>query len=206
MKLFIPEIGTSLRLEQDWTFTLYVEYRNSDLFRKLNLEDKNQIIELPKGLVIKVDRIYIRKGNSQYSSITFRVPKPKNKMERELMPHNDKLSGSKFWVKLHEINGTEFSIDNKNEETKELFLKFYERIEKECILKLRTQDNTKLLSEINRLLPSGSNLNNFSTYESYDQFLNKMINKIDRKTFMKDYLHSNLKQEIRDYKLSQLNI
>ena len=35
MIFFTPDIGTLLKLEQDWTFTLFSEYRNRDLFNKL---------------------------------------------------------------------------------------------------------------------------------------------------------------------------
>ena len=82
MIFFTPDIGTLLKLEEDWTFTLFLERRNIDLFEKLeqlNLQSgtrKNKVIDLPKGLVPKVDRIYIRKGLSQYSSISFKIPKP----------------------------------------------------------------------------------------------------------------------------------
>jgi hypothetical protein len=35
MIFFTPDIGTLLKLEQDWIFTLYSEYRNVQLFSKL---------------------------------------------------------------------------------------------------------------------------------------------------------------------------
>ena len=57
MQLFIPDIGTLVKLEQDWQFTLYDEYKNISLFQKLNKKRENQIIELPKDLVLKIDRI-----------------------------------------------------------------------------------------------------------------------------------------------------
>ena len=129
MIFFTPDIGTLLKLEEDWTFTLFLERRNIDLFEKLeqlNLQSgtrKNKVIDLPKGLVLKVDRIYIRKGLSQYSSISFKIPKPKNKSEKLEMPLNELWSGASFWVKLHECNGTEFSPVVGNEETFEKFEK-----------------------------------------------------------------------------------
>ena len=132
MIFFTPDIGTLLKLEQDWTFTLFSEYRNRDLFNKLkqlgkiSSTDKNQVVDLPKGLVVKVDRVYIRKGLSQYSSITFTIPKPKNKAEKEEMPLNLDYTGSKFWVKLHECNGIEFSPLIGNKETFESFQKIYQ--------------------------------------------------------------------------------
>lgn len=204
MQLFIPEIGTLIKLEENWTFTLYDEYRNDSLFKKLNKKRENQIVELPKGLVLKIDRIYVRKGLSQYSSITFRIPKPKNKIEREYMPLNDEFSKIVFWVKLHDINGTEFSIVSKNKETKELFEKFYNQLESETIEKFGVQKCTKLMAQINRLLDSGINVNNFSTHENYDQFLNKMLRRIKDGDFMKDFLISSIKQEIREFKIKKI--
>jgi hypothetical protein len=204
MQLFIPDIGTLVKLEQDWTFTLYNEYRNSSLFDKLGKNRENTLIDLPKGLVLKIDRIYIRKGLSQYSSISFRIPKPKTKNEKKEMPYNIEYGGVLFWVKLHEVNGTEFSIVLKNEETKSLFEKFYFKIEKDVIEKFGLQKCTKLMAQVNRILGNGVNINNLSTHENYDQFLNKIMKRLKDGDFMKDYLISSMKSEIRDYKISKL--
>lgn len=204
MQLFIPDIGTLVKLEQDWQFTLYDEYRNSELFKILNKKRENQVIELPKGLVLKIDRIYIKKGLSQYSSITFRIPKPKNKREEEEMPFNKNYSGVIFWVKLHEVNGTEFSIVLKNEETKSLFEKFYFDMERDVSDKFGIQKCTKLMAQINILLGPGININNLSTHENYDQFLNKLLKRTKEKDFMSEYIQTSIKKEIRDYKISKL--
>lgn len=128
MKLFVPDIGTLIRLEQDWQVTLYAEYRNRSLFDKLGLPYKTTVIDLPKGLVIKVDRIYIRKGLSQYSSLTFTCPKPKTKKEKELNPKNIDLGGAKFWIKLHECNGLSISNVISNEETVSSIKELYSAI------------------------------------------------------------------------------
>jgi hypothetical protein len=204
MQLFIPDIGTLVKLEQDWQFTLYDEYRNVSLFNALSKKRENQVIELPKGLVLKIDRIYIKKGLSQYSSITFRIPKPKNKREEEEMPLNKIYSGVMFWAKLHEINGTEFSIVLKNEETKKLFEKFYFDMERDVIEKFGLQKCTKLMAQINVLLGAGVNINNLSTHENYDQFLNKLLKRTKEKDFMSEYIQTSIKKEIRDYKISKL--
>lgn len=204
MQLFIPDIGTLIKLEQNWVFTLYDEYRNLSLFQKLGVKRENQVVELPKGLVLKIDKVYIRKGISQYSSITFRVPKPKNKIEREEMPHNDNFNKVVFWVKLHEVNGTEFSFVLKNEETKKLFTQFYHNLEKEVTEKFGLQKCTKLMAQVNRTLGNGINLNNFITDENYDQFLNRMIKKSKDDDFMSEFLVSCFKKEIRDFKIKRI--
>lgn len=214
MNLFIPEIGTLIRLEENWIFTLYAEYRNRTLFSVIDNTDadpylfygksKNKIVELPKGLVVKVDRVYIRKGLSQYSSITFTIPKAKSKKDKESMPHNVLYGGSKFWVKLHECNGMNFSTIVKNEETRELFTSFYKEIEKDASNKFGVEKCTKMMAQINKLLGSGQNVNNISSDLRYDQFLNNLLHKIKQDTFLSEYLLNWIKSEIREYKIKQL--
>lgn len=76
--LFIPELGTNLELNENWSFDLYAEYRNEN-FGKYNgqslnrssyksnfdfwIESKSSSIPivLPKGTILTIDRIYIRK-------------------------------------------------------------------------------------------------------------------------------------------------
>lgn len=207
MNLFLPDIGTLLRLDADWTFTLYSEYRNATLFDSLGIptsERKNKIVELPKGLIIKVDRIYIRKGLSQYSSLTFGIPTPKTKKDKEEMPQNIIFGGSKFWVKLHECNGILVSPVIKNSETSDLFKKLYHDIEKDASSKFGVEKCTKLLAQINKLLGDGNNINNLSTHMRYDQFLISIIEKIKNDDFLSDHLSTWLKTEMRDYKIKQL--
>jgi hypothetical protein len=223
MNLFIPDIGTLLKLEQDWTFTLYSERRTESLMRIFSQETiptdaqlnwnlqtirqtlyKNQVVELPRGLVIKVDRVYIRKGLSQFSSITFTVPKPKTKKEKEEMPHNVNFASCKFWVKLHECNGVQFTTVQKNSETTTLFQKLYLEIEKDASTKFGVQKCTKMLADINRLLGVGQNINNLSTPLRYDQFLNHLIHKMKDNVDLEKYLSDWFKREMRDFKLKQL--
>lgn len=210
MIFFTPDIGTLLRLEEDWTFTLYLEYRNRELFNKLESLGKikstntNQVVDLPKGLVIKVDRVYIRKGLSQFSSLTFTVPKPKNKSEKEEMPLNIEYSGSKFWVKLHECNGIEFSPVIGNQETFYEFQKIYQEIEREASEKFGIHKCTKMLAVINRALGPGKNINNFKTHLRLDQFLNLILSKIKEEELLSDFLKEKLKKEMRDFKIRQI--
>jgi len=146
MQLYVPEIGTKLKLLEDWTFDLYFEYRNEKVLKSLALpltwtEEQEKIFytyygkhsmklptntsqfgvgdfacmmavqyhvfdyskdyvypsvstTLPAGTELIVDRIYIRKGKSDYSSITFRA-KIGEKSQR-------------FWAKLDDCNRIEF--------------------------------------------------------------------------------------------------
>lgn len=206
MKLFVPDIGTLITLEQDWQITLYAEYRNRTLFTTLNLPYKTTVVELPKGLVIKVDRIYIRKGLSQYSSLTFTCAKPKTKAEKANKPHNIILGGSKFWVKLHECNGLNISTVTSNEETVSAVKELYSEIEKEVIEKKNdVYNSTHLLKLFNSYLGAGLNLNNLHTDLSLDHFLNNMINRMNKANEKgKEYFESKFKTYLRDHKLKRI--
>ena len=119
MKLYIPEIKDQLTLAEDWTFELYPEKRNVPLGKKLGLvgapkspyhypqwwvdnefrgfsyfldnKDFHYNVTLLKGTILQVDRIYIRKGNSDYSSLTFYIK-------------NSQYKGARFWAKLKDVN------------------------------------------------------------------------------------------------------
>lgn len=169
MKLFIPELGTELKLEKNHSFNLQFERRNEDIivknflsnsqewnylenenkridkkleaapiprwcvngiwytkwdgkfdklpkpedkiltdeehnFNKSYYKNKYSLIEklgpfnlkVNKGDVLIVDRIYIRKGAKDFSSVTFRI---KGKTH------------SRFWIPLNEVNLINCSIE-----------------------------------------------------------------------------------------------
>jgi hypothetical protein len=104
MKMYVPEISDQIILSQDWTFDLYHEWRNKSLFDKMKVNFMNggyaQNMEkyaatIPKGTGLKIDRIYIRKGNSEYSSLTFYIG-------------SGPWKGCRFWAKLKDVNKIEF--------------------------------------------------------------------------------------------------
>lgn len=108
--LFIPPLGTEIELGEPWTFDLYQEHRNFDFNVHLGIikldgdswqrwsyrhEDRSSKVTLQPGTLMKVDRIYIRRGCGDFDSVTFR------------MSHQDgkKLKKSqRFWVKLVDAN------------------------------------------------------------------------------------------------------
>lgn len=99
--LFIPPLGTSITLAQDWAFELHREHRNYDFFGHLGLQyptwdSKVESVSatLPAGTILKIDRIYIRKGQKDYDSVTFHVVNSKGK----------KVTNARFWVKLADAN------------------------------------------------------------------------------------------------------
>ena len=80
--LFIPPLGTEITLAEDWSFELYNEYRNSSLAALFGIKypelktyygqsDQHVTVTIPKGETLKIDRIYIRKGQSGFDSVTF---------------------------------------------------------------------------------------------------------------------------------------
>jgi len=120
MKLFIPEIGTTLQLAAPWTFSLHCESRNSSLFPLVGFTDEDlrliytvnppKSLTLPAGTVLTVDRIYIRKGLGEFSSLSFNlVSWPKDAP----LPENSRsaIKGKKprFWAKLEDCNNIEFA-------------------------------------------------------------------------------------------------
>jgi len=132
MKLYIPEISDEIRLTADWTFDLYNEDRNSSLMEKIG--DVRKVTwgggnygsipcTIPAGAILKVDRIYIRKGNKEYSSLTFHwkgeaLPAKMepdsdwDNLTRTLVPNGKFFKVPRipirFWAKLADVNNIEF--------------------------------------------------------------------------------------------------
>jgi len=184
MELFIPGIGTILQLNQDWQFTLYNEYRNSKLFSilSLNYSDGPKLVDLPSGLILKIDRIYLRKGSSQFSSITFSIPKVKTKSDKLKYKSNVILGGGKFWVKLHECNGTNMSPLESNILTVESVREIYNEMETDVINNKDSpfKNTTNFLMLFNRYLGNGVDLNNLYTNLSLDIFLDNMVSRMEK--------------------------
>ena len=122
MKLYIPENGDSFKLTADWTFDLYNEDRNYSLMEKLG--DTRRTIgswhesygaapaTIPAGAILKVDRVYIRKGSKDYSSITFLWKG--EALPAKIETYSDGSTGKvpripvRFWAKLADVNNIEF--------------------------------------------------------------------------------------------------
>lgn len=88
--LFVPDIGTKMRLCIPWNLTVIAEYRNSAMIELLTGQTggrsyyhrgpdgrKTWDIVINPGAILAVDRVYIRqgKGFEDYSSLTFRLAK-----------------------------------------------------------------------------------------------------------------------------------
>lgn len=120
--MFIPTIGTRLTVNQPWTFDLYPEYRNHNLRHAVGIindgaskwvrsnDQKEESVTLPTGTVLVVDRVYVRKGMSNFDSVTFNIPKKDNPELFANFPN--KPSGQvRFWVKLADLDGLDFRLE-----------------------------------------------------------------------------------------------
>jgi hypothetical protein len=165
MKLFLPEVGNSLTLLNDWTFGLFFEYRNDSLYTKVvdsmfplspdeqlrerhySEKDKNIIFSvwpkdyndyyvkkrditvfdfknntiiqkneltgilftLPKGTVLKIERIYIRRGKKDYSSLTFNISETTHPFLVS-GKKNKKKGQMRFWATLNDVNNIDCEV------------------------------------------------------------------------------------------------
>lgn len=123
MQIYIPTIGTKLRLTEDWSFEVEKERRNWEIVEALkgygvqprlefaykmwNGEDYNDEfypMVLPAGTVLTIDRIYIRKGVGEYDSITFNLGDCPD-LRFEIKRRGGQFVGRRrFWVKLDDAN------------------------------------------------------------------------------------------------------
>lgn len=135
MKLCIPTVGDSIILLSDWTVDLFNEARNATL---MNFFNDNRFIEnewsnppipstvvqyvIPAGERLKIDRIYIRKNQGDFDSITFLWTGKSIPAHIETVPGINWGPGAqtpdrqykvpkkpvRFWVKLDCANEIEF--------------------------------------------------------------------------------------------------
>jgi len=111
MKLFVPPLGTRLRLTKTWNFRLHCEERNRTLWnlrsvipmeripyavRRSNFSD----ICLHEMDELIIDRIFIRKGSDMYNSVTFRA----------LVKDTGLFHAVRFWVELKDANNIECEV------------------------------------------------------------------------------------------------
>jgi hypothetical protein len=99
----------------------YVKWHND--YRIFKQEVKKVIkphiqVTIPKGCELIVDRVYIRKGSSDFSSLTFLV-KGLGELDLSQWPLNSlaivrgvkhKTSTFRFWAKLDDVNNIEFNL------------------------------------------------------------------------------------------------
>lgn len=117
--MFVPEIGTEIRVSKPWTFDLYHESRNSNLWGltkghtkgcnnynvacSLRQRNENEVdttsLTFPVGTCLTIKRIYVRVGAKDFSSITMSIT---SSPDARLVPKGKK--STTFWVKLTDFN------------------------------------------------------------------------------------------------------
>ena len=114
MRFQVPSIGDKIRLTADWQFPCFTEYRNNAFIKRarpdVNVPERwsyrddvqSVIITLPAGTVLRVDRIYIRKGKSEWDSITFVV------QSHPTIAGKGFAGAGRFWAKLADVNEIQF--------------------------------------------------------------------------------------------------
>lgn len=132
----IPEIGTRFALANDWSFNLFNESRNESLVKIFSFpiclpwhasvdhaaaaeagwlisDEENKYdrlfykkIILPASTVLKIDRIYIRKGLSGFSSISFFIERKSvyPDFSEDCMRIHTGKGKCRFWAKLNDVN------------------------------------------------------------------------------------------------------
>lgn len=118
MKLFIPQIGTEIKLSQPWAFDVHHEYRNHSLLQYLYPADRlitwddsvKTPFTLPEGSVLKIYRIYVRRGKAEFSSITFTLSECPDPSLAPKKKGGYRSKAVSFWVKLEDANRIEGDI------------------------------------------------------------------------------------------------
>lgn len=135
MRLFVPHIGEELTLIDDWRFVTLCEARNTTLFNAFAIPSEDRwepadarsyrwatvdgldtyktkpvAFTLPEGTILKVDRIYIRKGQDDYDSLTFIVADSPDKRLLTKKHQGTSPKPVRFWVKLKETRTMEVKV------------------------------------------------------------------------------------------------
>jgi hypothetical protein len=114
MKLFIPKLGTVIRLTEPWTFGLHYEHRNRRLWDMMFAPPEMQphpnrfrfgfqdvrLLTLVDGTELKISRVFIRQGSEDYDSVTFYGG----------VHHMGVIHKARFWAKLDDVNKIEYEV------------------------------------------------------------------------------------------------
>lgn len=131
MRMFVPELGTVIVLERDWPLTVHDETRNLSVYDDLAAEAGVPLrfvgtsnswrshdgpglpLVLPAGTELRVDRIYIRKGAEDFSSLTFIIESTTHPVLAGSYAGQPRVGARaasrkrRFWAKLEDVNRME---------------------------------------------------------------------------------------------------
>ena len=111
-KMFIPALNTKLQVTKDWDISLFCDQRNRTLWDLASgmtemariplIHRKGQmaVVRIPEGSILTVDRVYIRKDQEGYNSVTLR-----GWVEVRGTTHR-----VRFWVMLADFNKLEAEV------------------------------------------------------------------------------------------------
>jgi len=102
--------------EESESYQAYLRaYEDWNLRAKESAVDTIEVT-FPTGTVLAVDRIYIRKGSSDYSSITFYAKGLGESIHKNRWSgKTTKWKAQRFWAKLQDCNNIEFELMDKKE-------------------------------------------------------------------------------------------
>lgn len=114
-KFLIPDIGTVIKLLEDWTFRLYREKRNNPLIKICgkgsagwgDMVTLSYEVTIKAGSMLSVDRVYIRQGAGEYSSLSFHL------LKGGIIEFEGKTikANGRFWAKLSDVNRMMVTVD-----------------------------------------------------------------------------------------------
>jgi hypothetical protein len=102
--------------EESTTYQAYLAAYKNWRERADKLAIENLEVTFPVGTVLAVDRIYIRKGSSDYSSITFYAKGlGESELKNRWSGRTTKWKAQRFWAKLQDCNNIEFELLDEKE-------------------------------------------------------------------------------------------
>lgn len=110
--IFIPEIGTHITNPKNWTFWVINDDRNAALFEAEGVSMAHcygkKVFQktFPKDSVFKIDRIYVRKGNEAYSSVSMLIVDTTE--PKQIARKKSKRTFGRFFCSLSEFNKAGF--------------------------------------------------------------------------------------------------
>lgn len=107
MKIFIPVVGTRLKLKKSIKVKIKKASQNNKFAEALEnmkgvliIPGKDTVLTLPKDLVLEVDRVYVRQGSSaDFNSVTF-----KTEGFKDIVPKG------RFFVSIDDVNNMDVEI------------------------------------------------------------------------------------------------
>jgi len=118
---FIPELGTKIKNPDDWTFSVIVDHRNMCLFEAENVPFPTKWTNptfqkhafnktFPKDSIFQIDRIYVRKGAEEWSSVSLFILEttdPKFSTKKRA-PFSKEMIFGRFFCPLDDFNRGKF--------------------------------------------------------------------------------------------------